>query len=177
MDDRLIRIIIANEVKVQDFDENIQNINDINDMVNSIVDKMDLNENKKMKLSQPNKLQKNELSCSLERFSELQAVMAKSNSAADENTKIVRCSISIFALIGGVWLGDVVNREHSKVNERKGFGNVQPKSREFSSKRSSGMSDRFAEWATGVQKVAMSFQWDYGKVIRQKNSFGESYTA
>ena len=171
MDDRLIRVVISNEKKIRNFDENIQDINDVNNMVGNIIDKMDINEKTKMNGLIDNS-ESDEFMSSIDRLSKLQESMVKSSSEKGDDSNTSKYQISIFALVGGVWLGDVINREHSRGDKVTGFGKIEKNKSIKKTKRAPALSDGFAEWTTGVQKVAMTFQWDYGKVIRQKLSFG-----
>mmetsp|Transcript_3956 Transcript_3956/g.6043 ORF Transcript_3956/g.6043 Transcript_3956/m.6043 type:complete len:297 (+) Transcript_3956:878-1768(+) len=168
MDDRLTRVVICNEKKIADFDENINDSSEVGSMVDGILDKLNLAE-------PSNSSVKSEAGGDMDdRLQQLQEALARGNeSNDDENVSISRYPISIFGLVGGVWLGDCVNREHSRPLTSKGFGAAKTKHRKFF-KAGPGMNDGFAEWTTGVQKVAMTYQWDYGKSLRQKMSYGNA---
>lgn len=170
MDDRLSRVVICNEKKIADFDENINDSSEVDSMVDGILNKMNLAEPRESSVkSDPGDMD--------DRMQQLQEALARGNeSNEDQNVSISRYPISIFGLVGGVWLGDAVNREHSRPLTNKGFGATKTKKRKSAS-AGPGMKDGFAEWTTGVQKVAMTYQWDYGKSLRQKMSYGNAMGA
>ena len=105
-----------------------------------------------------------------------------------EELSIDRYPMSLFNLVSGVWLGDAVVRNHptssSSINQSqstKGFGKASTSSSTSTStsakgspKPGSGMNDGFAEWDTGVQKLAMTYQWDYDTKVRQRFDVGRS---
>lgn len=174
MDDQLSRIVICNERKLTDYDENIKDSSEVSEMVDSIMNRMNLQGDEAVdSITNPNISSEGSISKSQDRLSQLQNAISKSNASIDESCSISRYPINIFALVGGVWLGDTVNHEHARANQKKGFGKAASK-KNTSRTKTSGLTDGFAEWSTGVQKVAMKFQWDYGKVIRQKMSYGNA---
>mmetsp|Transcript_2814 Transcript_2814/g.7394 ORF Transcript_2814/g.7394 Transcript_2814/m.7394 type:complete len:491 (-) Transcript_2814:670-2142(-) len=87
--------------------------------------------------------------------------------ASNEN---IRFPVDLYSLSMGVWLGDAVIRDQSKEvsGGKKGFGVTK-------TKKSFG--DGFAEWAIGVQKVGMTFKWDFDETVRQVVAWGRSMGA
>ena len=84
-------------------------------------------------------------------------------------------SASLLEMSAGVWLGDVIIRDHptvalSREQRGQGFGTT-PKS------RSERVSTGFAEWSVGVQKIAWRWMWNFGEEIRQVNDAGKSMGA
>lgn len=104
----------------------------------------------------------------------------------DEGNVIVsRYPMTLYGLVSGVWLGDAVVRTHhrgkqtsKKVARRKGFGAATPVAPSSSTKPSEkALSDGFAEWDTGVQKIATVWSWDYGETILRRTDAGRSMGA
>lgn len=82
---------------------------------------------------------------------------------------------SLLEMSAGVWLGDIIIRDHpnvatSREQRGQGFGTSQDKE---SSRPSTG----FAEWSVGVQKIAWRWMWNFGEEIRQVNDVGKSMGA
>lgn len=83
---------------------------------------------------------------------------------------------SLLELSAGVWLGDVIIRDHPQVpNTSKergtGFG------KDSSSNTKPVRSNRFGEWSVGVQKIAWRWMWNFGEEIRQVNDVGKAMGA
>ena len=75
----------------------------------------------------------------------------------------------------GVWLGDVIIRDHptvalSREQRGQGFGTT-------SKSKSERLSTGFAEWSVGVQKIAWRWMWNFGEEIRQINDAGKAMGA
>ena len=80
--------------------------------------------------------------------------------------------ISLLEVSNGVWLGDMIIRETPNISASpaatrrgKGFGQEKFKSTPPSSYPKRGKS--FAEWNTGVQKIAWRWIWNFEEEIRQ----------
>lgn len=90
-------------------------------------------------------------------------------------------SITMMSLSLGPWLGDIVIRDKSynialpksktAKTSFKGFGVSKPKA---ALSNHIDPSKGFADWILGVQKVAMSYKWDFGENVRQTYEFGKS---
>ena len=97
-----------------------------------------------------------------QRMAQLQQALAgksASSSSSATQTTLQPAPMSLFGLVSGVWLGDVIVRNHL-VRDNKGFA-------------SSGKNG-FAEWITGVQKVALQWKWDFDQRILQRLTAGRS---
>jgi len=180
IEDNLSRIVICNEKKVEDFDENIKDTEDVDKMVDNIMANVSFKGSNKPSqsdsISSMLEVKTSDNSAkAVDRLRQIQEAISGDENKA-EGIELVRYPVSIFSLVGGVWLGDMVNREHcTSITKGRGFGSSTPKtSNRNKSKMGKGMNDGFAEWTTGVQKTAISYQWDYGTSIRQKNSFGSA---
>jgi len=119
-------------------------------------------------------------------------LQAMDNKKARDNSKIIDTStnnvsidrnpMTLFGLVSGVWLGDMVVRNHPTTTSKstkstkpsKGFGAPSTKASQSLPKPGSGQKDGFAEWDTGVQKIAMTFRWDYATQVRQRMDVGRS---
>ena len=98
----------------------------------------------------------------------------------DRGPALVRHPMSLLELTSGVWLGDSIIRDNPSIpgdgsnkaagsgKAGKGFGMPKSKSETDTNKQPS-----FGRWATGVQKVAREWLWDFGEQIRQNNDAGK----
>mmetsp|Transcript_24141 Transcript_24141/g.32144 ORF Transcript_24141/g.32144 Transcript_24141/m.32144 type:complete len:593 (-) Transcript_24141:238-2016(-) len=115
-----------------------------------------------------------------------------STEGGDVEKTMVLSPVSLYDLSLGVWLGDAVVRDQMITNTGIGFGKgfggasgTKSSSKAGKSKISSSsstentnnMGDGFAEWSMGVQKVAMTYRWNFDDLIRQKFDFGRSMGA
>lgn len=108
----------------------------------------------------------------------------KSNN--DRGPALVRHPMSLIELTSGVWLGDSIIRDNPSVSgddskpggekSGKGFGSSKSKLSDADSKNSN-IQPSFGRWATGVQKVAREWLWDFGEQIRQNNEGGKALGA
>lgn len=84
---------------------------------------------------------------------------------------------SLLELSAGVWLGDIIIRDHPNVptnREQRGTGFGSSTSVDKTKER---QSTGFAEWSVGVQKIAWRWMWNFGEEIRQVNDVGRSMGA
>lgn len=86
---------------------------------------------------------------------------------------------SLLEMSAGVWLGDVVIRDHPQIattrEERgQGFGKTENSSIKATASNTNG---RFGEWSVGVQKIAWRWMWNFGQEIRQVNDVGKAMGA
>lgn len=112
---------------------------------------------------------------------ELTTFPSKDNEEGDEEFVIDRHPVTLFSLCSGVWLGDVVVRDHPKqkhnsssssINKKKGFGGSNTGKPSPKSQKNDG--SKFAEWNTGVQKIALTYRWDYMKNLKSRIDMGRS---
>jgi len=96
----------------------------------------------------------------------LQRLSSSNQDIHDYQGHLRRCPMSIFTLVSGLWLGDIVIRDHSLPSSLSSNG--------FSSPAAKLTKDPFALWSTGVQKIAISYTWDYGTTLRQRYHVGRS---
>jgi hypothetical protein len=82
-------------------------------------------------------------------------------------TKLTRSPMSFFGIISGVWLGDCIVRNHIQVTDKR-VDLINSKV------GSSLLFSGFAEWSLGVQKVAMTFKWDFEERVMQQYTSGRS---
>ena len=104
------------------------------------------------------------------------------NSDNDRGPALVRHPMSLLELTSGVWLGDSIIRDNPSVarddsksgggKAGKGFGSSKSKSGDADSK-TVNTQPPFGRWATGVQKAAREWLWDFGEQIRQNNEAGK----
>ena len=141
---RLLRVVISHERKLQQDDA-------LDDFIQGTVSKMDKPEDR------------------------LSSAMSGSNEDLGENIKY---PINMMTLSLGPWLGDVIVRDRSfnsllpttkKGNTPIGFG--VPKK---SPKRNSNDESGFGEWVLGVQKLAITFKYDFDCNVRQCMDYGKS---
>jgi hypothetical protein len=100
----------------------------------------------------------------------------ESSSPLASTMSIQRAPMSLFSLVSGVWLGDAIVRNHftpSSNKKRKGFS-LSSKTTKPKPDEGAGMSDGFAEWVTGVQKVALFWKWDFADRIMERLTAGRS---
>eukprot|EP00591_Stephanopyxis_turris_P000417 CAMPEP_0195525198 /NCGR_PEP_ID=MMETSP0794_2-20130614/25503_1 /TAXON_ID=515487 /ORGANISM="Stephanopyxis turris, Strain CCMP 815" /LENGTH=496 /DNA_ID=CAMNT_0040655597 /DNA_START=376 /DNA_END=1866 /DNA_ORIENTATION=+ len=199
VDDILARVVVCDEerceeeqkelaagpsTKIGDFDDLSSTEDefkaataDVNDLVNKILglDATTIPEDYKVK-------QRISESSSVEdRMDQLSKAMGKQQSSKEDDNGVIikRNPMSMFGLVTGVWLGDCVVRNHAN-KSKKGFGgqsgggNKKAFKKNQKPKPGAGISDGFAEWSTGVQKVALSFLWDYEEKVRQRLDAGRS---
>ena len=115
-------------------------------------------------------------SASEDRLGQLTDRIASSSSSSSNDGEIdlTLHTTSLLELSSGVWLGDVIIRDHPNVatsREQRGQGFGAPK------KDSSRPSTGFAEWSVGVQKIAWRWMWNFGQEIRQVNDIGKAMGA
>lgn len=84
-----------------------------------------------------------------------------------KETKLTRSPMSFFGIISGVWLGDCIVRNHIQITDKR--GNLIN-----SEAGSSLIFSGFAEWSLGVQKVAMTYKWDFEERVMQQHTSGRS---
>ena len=90
---------------------------------------------------------------------------------------------SLLEMSAGVWLGDVVIRDHPQIattREERGQGFGKDNSNNSSSnnnKAATSTNGRFGEWSVGVQKIAWRWMWNFGQEIRQVNDVGKAMGA
>jgi hypothetical protein len=91
---------------------------------------------------------------------------------ADSNTKMERQELDLFGLTSGVFLGDSFVRESLPAGQ---LSRILQQSRQkgFGKKGKEEEEDRFATWHVGVQKIALSFKWDYDKSVSQSYTYGK----
>ena len=91
---------------------------------------------------------------------------------ADSNTKMERHELDLFGLTSGVFLGDSFVRESLPAGQ---LSRILQQSRQkgFGKKGKEEEEDRFATWHVGVQKIALSFKWDYDKSVSQSYTYGK----
>ena len=100
---------------------------------------------------------------------------SSSSSLNDGEIDLILHPASLLELSSGVWLGDIIIRDHPNVainreQRGQGFGATKTGS---SSRPSTG----FAEWSIGVQKIAWRWMWNFGQEIRQVNDIGKAMGA
>ena len=111
---------------------------------------------------------------------QLAKVLDPSNSEGERRVEFFP-SITMMSLSLGPWLGDIVIRDKTynialptskkRQTPSKGFGVSKPKG---VVSNQVDPSKGFADWIMGVQKVAMTFKWDFGENVRQTFDFGKS---
>jgi hypothetical protein len=104
------------------------------------------------------------------------ASSGEGDAGANSTTGLSLHPASLLELSSGVWLGDIVIRDHPTIpltpeQRGKGFG---PSDGASSDTRPSSA---FAEWSVGVQKIAWRWMWNFGEEIRQINDVGKSMGA
>ncbi len=143
---RLIRVVISHEHKA---DEG----NKIDDLIRDVVGSGD------------------------DRLNQLSSAM----SGDDEMGKMKNYPINMLTLSLGPWLGDAVIRERS-------FNSLLPRGKDTTNKSSKGFGgppkqthpkkmgheSGFGEWVLGVQKLAMTFKYDFDSNVRQTLELGKS---
>ncbi len=154
LEERLIRVVIANECKPRDTNSN----GDASDLLKMI------EEQSRPQIGVDNRL------------AQLSSVMGDQFVNDDEMKEY---PVSMMSLSVGPWLGDLVVRDRS-YNDllprapgkalSKGFG--APKKSQNDNKKEA--SNGFGEFVIGVQKVAMQFSWDYGSKVKHGFEFGRS---
>lgn len=80
--------------------------------------------------------------------------------------KLSRHATSLFELSSGVWLGDAIVRAPKSYEPSRGF-NIGGKTSKLSLRKKG-----FANWSTGVQKLAVQWDWNFGDVVQKKVSTG-----
>lgn len=104
--------------------------------------------------------------------------MEKLSSAlsSESEDNLEKYPVTMMSLSLGPWLGDIIIRDKSfnsilpkhkdESVSSKGFGKKTKVTREYKS--------GFGEWVLGVQKVAMTFKYDFDTNVRQVFTFGKS---
>jgi len=106
-----------------------------------------------------------------ERVEQLRKLLLNKNlegkDSGTNETKLTRIPMSLFGIISGVWLGDCIVRNHIQITDKRvDLINSKVDSRLLFS--------GFAEWSLGVQKVAMTFKWDFEERVMQQYTSGRS---
>ena len=106
--------------------------------------------------------------------------LASSMSGAEDLGQNVKYPINMMSLSVGPWLGDAIIRDKSfnsllpskkgKGSPSKGFGAPRKETPPKKMNHESG----FGEWVLGVQKVAMTFKYDFDCNVRQTFDYGKS---
>jgi hypothetical protein len=93
----------------------------------------------------------------------------------DEGTqKLALHDVSLLEVSSGVWLGDVIIRDHpgvasSPIERGRGFGETSPSPQSSPSE--------FGDWEVGVQKIAWRWMWNFGEEMRQIVDVGKAMGA
>jgi len=179
MEDKLTRVAVCDELRVAQDDDPIQfsqlsaqeEMDAAKNDVDQLVDKLfgvkkespETNDKTYEAFSTKNKIDAN--TSMEERMQKLQNALQKNKNGTsnDDSQDIKRSPMSMFGLISGVWLGDSIVRNHP---ESPSTSNKIP--------AISGISKGFAEWSTGVQKVAMEYKWDFEDRVMQRHTAGRS---
>lgn len=112
-----------------------------------------------------------------ERMEKLRKALQNTNLNDDSRpneVKLKRNPMSFFSLISGVWLGDCVVRNHFQPAEKDMNFIKSQRGKSPSNTNGSLLFNGFAEWSIGVQKVAVTFKWDFEERVMQQYTAGRS---
>ena len=192
-DDALLRVVIADEERVEKAEEEettteektgiegndmltindiIEMENDVDRLVDKISAKIEKTPAKNIAISKEKIADDGSTAAS--RLGQLGQSIGDSN---DDTQALSPYDISLLEVTNGVWLGDVIIRETPNVDaspkvggKGKGFGQKTSESPSSSSKTPRYL----GEWNAGVQKVAWRWMWNFEEEIRQVVDAGKA---
>jgi len=110
----------------------------------------------------------------------LESAMAGNSEDLGQNVKY---PITMITLSLGPWLGDIIIRDKSfnsllpttqEKNKSLGFASHSMKEKKKNRQKEANSRGGFGEWVLGVQKLAMTFKYDFDSNVRQVFDYGKS---